>query len=47
VGPYAIIAIVIHAGTAYSFFTYSTVPGSEAFTRAWFVGLLPLISFGE
>jgi hypothetical protein len=45
VGPYAINAIVFHAGTAYSFFTYSTVPGSEAFTRNWFQDLLPLISF--
>jgi hypothetical protein len=45
VGPYAISAIVIHAGSAYSFFTYSTVPGSEAFTRNWFGSLLKFISF--
>ena len=45
VGPYAISAIVVHAGTAYSFFTYSTAPGSEGFTRGWFTDLLPLISF--
>jgi hypothetical protein len=36
---------VIHDGIAYSFFTYSTAPGSEAFTRNWFQELLPLISF--
>jgi hypothetical protein len=46
-GVFAISATVIHNGTASTFFTYTVVPGSEAetFTRNWFEGLLPLISF--
>jgi hypothetical protein len=47
VGVFSITATVIHNGTASTFFTYTLVPGSEAetFTRSWFEGLLPLISF--
>jgi hypothetical protein len=47
VGAFSITATVIHDGTASTFFTYTTVQGSEAeaFTRNWFEGLLPLISF--
>jgi hypothetical protein len=47
VGPFAISVVVIHDGIAHSFFTYTTVSGAEAFTRNWFEGLLPLISFGD
>ena len=47
VGVFAMSATVIHKGMAFTFFTYTNVPGSEAetFTRDWFEGLLPLISF--
>jgi hypothetical protein len=44
-GPFVITAYVIHAGHGYVFFTYSISPGSEHFTRSWFIPFLGHISF--
>ncbi len=44
-GPFVISATVVHAGRAYLFFTLSIPPGSEAFTRHWFLPLLSEIRF--
>jgi len=44
-GPFVISATVVHGGRAYVFFTVSIPPGSEHFTRNWFLPLLTEIRF--
>jgi hypothetical protein len=44
-GPFVMTAYVVHGGRAYVFFTYSIPPGSEHFTRHWFVQVRSEISF--
>jgi hypothetical protein len=46
-GPFVILAYVVHSGRAYVFFTVSIPPGSEQFTRNWFLPLLREIRFTD
>ena len=44
-GAYVILAYVVHSGHGYVFFTFSTPPDTETFTRRWFTSLLKDVSF--
>ena len=40
-----ILAYVVHSGHGYVFFTFSTPPDTDTFTRRWFTSLLKDVSF--
>ena len=44
-GAYVIMAYVVHSGHGYVFFTFSTPPPTDTFTRRWFTSLLKDVSF--
>ncbi len=44
-GAYVILAYVVHSGHGYVFFTFSTPPDTDSFTRRWFTSLLKDVSF--
>jgi hypothetical protein len=45
-GPFIMTVNAVANGRGYVFFTYSIPPGSEQFTRSWFLPMLDGISFG-
>jgi len=46
-GAYVILAYVVNSGHGYVFFTFSTPPDTETFTRRWFTSLLKDVSFDK